>query len=54
MRFYPFYQVTFRKTLFVPISCEGKPFAPNTVTHNFIKIAKKVGRKVKFHDLRYS
>ncbi len=32
----------------------GKPLDPSTVTHNFHKITRDIGLKVRFHDLRHS
>jgi len=33
---------------------EGQPLNPDTITPGFAKIAKRVGLKVRFHDLRHT
>jgi integrase len=33
---------------------DGKPISPNTLSPTFTKVARRVGLKMRFHDLRHS
>ena len=47
--------MTLKEDDFVFSDIGGKPFLPNTVTHNWIKLVNKIGLKgVRFHDTRHS